>query len=100
MKNDRNVLKFNVKADNPYIIHYYLADDTIDIREVIFPNSGRDPFPLMLKRYFIFIKINKIGRSYIKSLALTNLVRSTKKIILLLKTFNQMDIWPFMEKNS
>jgi hypothetical protein len=39
LKNDRNVLKFNVKADNPYIIHYYLADDTIDIREVIFPNS-------------------------------------------------------------
>jgi len=31
-------------------MHYYLADDTIDIREVNFANSGRDPFPLMLRR--------------------------------------------------
>ena len=51
LSNDRKVLLFNVIADNPYIIHYYLADDTIDIREVNFPNNGRDPFPLMLKRY-------------------------------------------------
>lgn len=51
LSNDRKVLLFNVVADNPYIIHYYLADDTIDIREVNTPNNGRDPFPLMLKRY-------------------------------------------------
>lgn len=31
-------------------MHYYLADDTIEIREVNFANSGRDPFPLLLKR--------------------------------------------------
>ena len=66
MSNDRKVLLFNVIADNPYLIHYYLADNTIDIREVNFPNNGRDPFPLMLKRYNI--ELNKIkGRNYTKN---------------------------------
>lgn len=66
MSNDRKVLLFNVIADNPYLIHYYLADNTIDIREVNFPNNGRDPFPLMLKRYNI--EFNNIkGRNYTKN---------------------------------
>jgi len=43
-------LKYYVECDIPYILHYYLADDTVDIREFKFPNNGRDPFPLMLKR--------------------------------------------------
>jgi hypothetical protein len=54
LQNDRKVLEFYVQSDNPYIIHYYLADDTIDIREVNFPNNGRDPFPKMLKRLPFF----------------------------------------------
>lgn len=33
-----------------YIIHYYLMDDTIDIREVHERNDGRDPFPLLMNR--------------------------------------------------
>lgn len=33
-----------------YIIHYYLMDDTVDIREVHERNDGRDPFPLMMNR--------------------------------------------------
>ena len=32
------------------IIHYFLADDTIEIREVHEPNDGRDPFPVLLCR--------------------------------------------------
>jgi hypothetical protein len=44
------VLKFYVFSNIPYILHYYLADDTIEIKEVNFPNSGRDPFPMMLRR--------------------------------------------------
>lgn len=34
----------------PFIIQYYLVDDTVEIREVHDPNDGRDPFPLFLKR--------------------------------------------------
>jgi len=51
LDHDRKVLKFYARFDNlPYIIHYFLADDTFEIREVHFPNSGRDQFPLLLKR--------------------------------------------------
>ena len=34
----------------PFIIQYYLVDDTVEVREVHNPNDGRDPFPLFLKR--------------------------------------------------
>ena len=34
----------------PYVLHYFLSDDTVEILEVNEPNSGCDPFPLMLKR--------------------------------------------------
>jgi len=34
----------------PYIIHYFLADDTVEVLEVKVPNSGRDAFPCLLKR--------------------------------------------------
>lgn len=44
------VLKFHVFSELPYIMHYYLADDTIEIKEVNYANSGRDPFPMMLRR--------------------------------------------------
>ena len=51
LENDRKVLRFNAKFEGlKYIIHYYLADDTVEIREVNYTNSGRDPFPLLLKR--------------------------------------------------
>lgn len=31
-------------------MHYFLSDDTIEIRAVHGPNSGRDPVPVMVKR--------------------------------------------------
>lgn len=35
LENDRKVLRFNAKYDSlKYIIHYYLADDTVEIREL------------------------------------------------------------------
>ncbi|KAM4713130.1 EF-hand domain-containing protein 1 [Anableps anableps] len=34
----------------PVIIHYYLVDDTVDVREVHEPNNGRDPFPIFICR--------------------------------------------------
>ena len=53
LDNDRKVLRFFCHASDdgiPFVIHYYLADDTIEIREVHHPNDGRDPFALLLRR--------------------------------------------------
>ena len=51
LDNDRKVLRFYVRYDDiPYVVHYYLADDTCEIREVHHPNDGRDNFALLLKR--------------------------------------------------
>ncbi|KFZ52825.1 EF-hand domain-containing protein 1, partial [Podiceps cristatus] len=56
---DRQVLRFYAMWDDtnstfgenrPYVIHYYLADDTVEVREVYKPNDGRDPFPILIKR--------------------------------------------------
>jgi hypothetical protein len=49
------ILQSNAKLytkwdDLPFIIHYYLSDDTVEIREVHTPNDGRDNFALLLKR--------------------------------------------------
>ncbi|GBG58858.1 hypothetical protein CBR_g257 [Chara braunii] len=59
LKHDGKVLRFfciwddrgSVYGDRrPYVLHYYLADDTIEILEVAERNNGRDPFPLLLRR--------------------------------------------------
>jgi len=51
LDNDRKVLRFYTKYEGmPYTIHYYLADDTVEIREVHYPNDGRDSFSLLLRR--------------------------------------------------
>ncbi|GAQ78061.1 hypothetical protein KFL_000070310 [Klebsormidium nitens] len=59
LEKDGKVLRFFCVWDDrgsvygerrPYILHYYLADDTIEIQEVKDRNSGRDPFPLLLRR--------------------------------------------------
>ncbi|XP_071443062.1 EF-hand domain-containing protein 1-like isoform X2 [Hetaerina americana] len=56
---DGKVLRFNVVWDSrdqefgelrSYVLHYYLADDTIEVREVRKLNDGRDPFPMLLRR--------------------------------------------------
>lgn len=47
---DRKVLRFYVFSEIPYIMHYFLADDTMEVREINYANSGKDPFPLLLKR--------------------------------------------------
>ncbi|XP_059504782.1 EF-hand domain-containing protein 1 isoform X2 [Stegostoma tigrinum] len=56
---DRKVLRFYAywnDTDNMfgecrrYIIHYYLADGTVEIRDVYERNDGRDPFPMMVGR--------------------------------------------------
>ncbi|XP_073442508.1 EF-hand domain-containing protein 1 [Dendrobates tinctorius] len=56
---DRKVLRFFSLWDDsgsmfgetrPVIIHYYLMDDTVEVREVHKRNDGRDPFPVLMKR--------------------------------------------------
>ena len=51
LDNDRKVLRFFTRCEDlPYIIHYYLADDTVEIREVHHPNDGSHDFALLLRR--------------------------------------------------
>lgn len=58
LENDRKVLSFNVYWNdtslegglNFYILNLFLADDTMEIKEVRTNNSGKDPFPLLLNR--------------------------------------------------
>jgi EF-hand domain-containing protein 1 len=51
LDHDRKVLRFFcISEDLPFIVNYFLADDTVEIREVHHPNDGRDSFPLLLRR--------------------------------------------------
>ncbi|NXC38118.1 EFHC2 protein, partial [Penelope pileata] len=59
LEHDRHVLRFFCVWDDPesmfhdpreLVLHYYLSDDTIDIKEVMPVNSGRDAVPLFLRR--------------------------------------------------
>jgi len=59
LENDRRVLRFYCLWDDTdsmfgdpreMVLHYFLADDTVEIREVVPANSGRDAVPLFLRR--------------------------------------------------
>ncbi|KAG2501001.1 hypothetical protein HYH03_000822 [Edaphochlamys debaryana] len=59
LENNKKVLRFWCVWDErqtmygdrrPYVLHYFLEDDTVEILEVNESNSGRDPFPIFLKR--------------------------------------------------
>ena len=59
LDHDQHVLRFYCFWDDSesmfgekrdLILHYFLADDTIEIREIIPPNSGRDAVPTFLRR--------------------------------------------------
>ena len=59
LANDRKVLRFFAVWDDrgalygekrPFVVHYYLADDSVEVLEVAEPNGGRDPFPVFLRR--------------------------------------------------
>jgi hypothetical protein len=67
LENDRKVLKFFARFEGaPYIVHYFLADDTIEVREVALPNSGKDPFPVTFKRQKLprQFALNQPGQTY------------------------------------
>jgi hypothetical protein len=57
---DRKVLRFYAVWDDrkstfgelrPFIIQYYLVDDTVEVREVHQQNDGHDPFPVLIRRH-------------------------------------------------
>lgn len=58
LENDRKVLNFSIlwydekydKEEKPYIMNFYLADNMIEIREIKVNNSGKDPFPYLLRK--------------------------------------------------
>ena len=56
---NRKVLRFYCLWDDrnsiygerrPFVLHFYLEDDTVEVCEVHLPNDGRDSFPKMLRR--------------------------------------------------
>jgi len=69
LANDRKVLRFFCHWDDrgaggdaerrEFRLHYFLADDTVEVLEVNKPNSGRDPWPALLKR----MKLPKVWSS-------------------------------------
>eukprot|EP01017_Pseudomicrothorax_dubius_P044864 TRINITY_DN7644_c0_g1_i2.p1 TRINITY_DN7644_c0_g1~~TRINITY_DN7644_c0_g1_i2.p1 ORF type:complete len:663 (+),score=197.49 TRINITY_DN7644_c0_g1_i2:178-1989(+) len=58
LENDRKTLSFDVVWDdrtpegavNYFTLNYFLSDDTVEVKEKIRVNSGKDPFPLLLRR--------------------------------------------------
>ncbi|KAG5459049.1 MAG: hypothetical protein BJ554DRAFT_611 [Olpidium bornovanus] len=59
LEHDRQVLRFFCSWDDrasmfgelrDFVLHYYLVDDSVEVREVQKPNQGRDPFPVLLRR--------------------------------------------------
>jgi hypothetical protein len=67
LENDRKVLKFFASFEGErFVIHFFLADDTIEVREVSLPNSGKDPFPVTFKRQKLPKKfaLNQPGQTY------------------------------------
>lgn len=59
LENDRHVLRFfcvrddtdNIFGDaRELVLHYFLADDTVELLERVPPNAGRDAGPVFLRR--------------------------------------------------
>ena len=58
LENDRKVLSFNILwedrsydgGDKHYILNYFLSDNSIEVKEINQANTGRFPFPMLLKR--------------------------------------------------
>lgn len=58
LDNDRKVLAFNILwedktydgGDKYYVLNYYLSDGKCEVKEINTQNSGRFPFPMLLKK--------------------------------------------------
>lgn len=70
---DRKVLRFYAVWDDrdsmfgemrKFVIHYFLVDDTLEIREMYTPNCGRDPFPILICRQKVPINRYKVESTF------------------------------------
>jgi len=70
---DRKVLRFYCVWDDrdamfgemrPFVVHYYLVDDTLEVREVHTANDGRDPFPVLIGRHKVPINRFDVPSSF------------------------------------
>lgn len=58
LDNDRRVLSFNILwednsydgGDKYYTLNFFLSDNSVEVKEINTQNSGRTPFPKLLKR--------------------------------------------------
>jgi len=73
MEMDRKVLRFYAVWDDRdsmfgemrnFIIHYYLVNDTLEVREVHTANDGRDPFPVLVTRHIVPINRYDVESSF------------------------------------
>jgi len=58
LDNDRKVLSFNILwrdnsydgGDKYYILNFFLSDSKVEVKEINSPNSGRQSFPMLMKK--------------------------------------------------
>jgi len=58
LDNDRKVLSFRIVWDDQaydggqkfYVLNFYLSDNNIEVKEINEPNTGRFPFPMLMKK--------------------------------------------------
>ena len=93
LENDRKVLKFFAVSECNYVIHYFLADDTIEIREVSEANSGKDPFPVCFRRQKLFKRfaLNQPGQTYAEDFLRAEQIGVGKTIEVFGKVYHLVD---------
>jgi len=101
LKYDRKVLRFYLAWDDrrslygelrPFVLHYYLADDTMEVLEVRRANAGRDPFPLFLKRGKVYKDINSYLNIDAPTTHTTQLIDRTGRVDpATMETFSEAD---------
>ncbi|KAJ3220241.1 EF-hand domain-containing protein 1 [Dinochytrium kinnereticum] len=55
------LLIFVVLTFTRQVLHYYLVDDCVEVREVQKPNNGRDPFPILLRKQQLPKSFNELS---------------------------------------
>jgi len=101
LKYDRKVLRFYLAWDDrkslygelrPFVMHYYLSDDTMEILEVRRANAGRDPFPLFLRRGKVYKDINSYLNIDAPTTHTTQLIDRTGRVDpATMEVFNEAD---------
>jgi len=101
LKYDRKVLRFYLAWDDrkslygelrPFVMHYYLSDDTMEILEVRRANAGRDPFPLFLKRGKVYKNLDSYLNIDAPTTHTTQLIDRTGRVDpATMETFSEAD---------